>query len=233
MERRKFAGLNAYIAGGSDGSGAGEGPVVVLMHGFGAPGDDLVDFAQALRLPNRPRFVFPEAPLPLDGGPGRAWWMLDMELFERRARGERIDRSGEIPPTLPAVRNQVAELLTEVAQEFAVGPSRMILGGFSQGSMVACDVALHAQEKPAALMLLSSTLIAEPVWQPLMASLTELPVLQSHGRLDPILPFEDAERLATLLRQGGAELDFIEFVGGHEIPPPVLGAMARTILALG
>lgn len=229
MERRKFAGLNAYVAGDRSAGG----PVVVLMHGFGAPGDDLVDFAQVLQLPNQPRFVFPEAPLTLDGGPGRAWWMLDMELFERRARGERIDRSGEIPPALPSVRAQVSELLREVSEHFGVNASRTVLGGFSQGSMVACDVALHAAEKPAALLLLSSTLIAQPVWEPLMESLRGVSVLQSHGRRDPILPFEDAERLAAHLRQGGAELNFIEFLGGHEIPPAVLAGMARTIVKLG
>jgi phospholipase/carboxylesterase len=233
MQQKHFAGLRSYVAGGEDDRGGGRGPVVVLMHGFGAAGDDLVDLAHVLQLPNRPRFVFPEAPLSLDGGPGRAWWMLDMELFERRARGERIDRSGEIPPRLPAVRQQVTELLAEVTAFFGIGASRLVLGGFSQGSMVACDVALHADEKPAALLLLSSTLIAEPVWKPLMPSLSKLSVFQSHGRLDPLLPFEDAERLADLLRSGGADLSFMEFMGGHEIPPAVLAGMARTIVKLG
>ena len=233
MQQKQFAGLNSHIAGGNDGSGGGDGPVVVLLHGFGAPGDDLVDLARVLRLPNQPRFVFPEAPLAIDGGAGRAWWMLDMELFERRARGERIDRSGEIPPSLPAVRAQISELLSEVCRYFGVDSPRLVLGGFSQGSMVACDATLHAAEKPAALLLLSSTLIAEPVWKPRMASIAKLPVFQSHGRLDPILPFEDAERLAALLRAAGADLDFAEFMGGHEIPPAVLAGMARAIVRLG
>ncbi len=234
MQQRQFAGLNSYITGGEDGSGGGgDGPVVILLHGFGAPGDDLVDLARVLRLPNHPRFVFPEAPLALDGGAGRAWWMLDMALFERRARGERIDRSGEIPSSLPAVRTQVSELVSEVCAHFGVGPSRLVLGGFSQGSMLACDVTLHAADNPAALLLLSSTLIAESVWKPRMASLAKLPVFQSHGRFDPILPFEDAERLAALLRGAGADLDFREFEGGHEIPPAVLTGMARAIVRLG
>ncbi|MFT3928019.1 MAG: phospholipase [Myxococcales bacterium] len=230
MERMNFAGLTSHVLEESD----SDGPVVVLMHGFGALGDDLVPLGDALlELPNRPRIVCPEAPLSVEGGPARAWWMLDMEVFERRARGERIDRSQELPPNLPTVRAQVGELLREVAAYFQVQPSRLVLGGFSQGSMVACDVALHAAEKPGALLLLSSTLIAEPVWRPLAPTLHGVPVFQSHGHLDPLLPFEDAERLSALLRAGGADLSFVEFRGGHEIPRPALLGLAKTIAQLG
>ena len=51
------------------------GSAVVVLHGWGAPGDDLVPLAEAL---NRPgvRFFVPAAPLPEMGG-GRAWWHLD------------------------------------------------------------------------------------------------------------------------------------------------------------
>jgi phospholipase/carboxylesterase len=233
MRKETFGELSAYVAGGDDGRGGGKGPVVVLMHGFGAPGHDLVDFAQVFRLPNQPRFVFPEAPLLVDGGPGRAWWMIDQELFERRARGERVDRTDEQPAALPSVRSQVAHLLAEVQTRLGVEPSRVVLGGFSQGSMAACDVALHGETKPAALLLLSSTLIAQSQWAPRMASLRGLKVMMSHGTFDPILPFDDAVRLAELLQEGGADLEFYQFGGGHEIPPPVLREMARIIGNLG
>src|SRR5258708_37201921 len=48
---------------------------VIVLHGWGAPGDDLVPLAEAL---NRPgvRFFVPAAPLSEVGG-GRAWWHLD------------------------------------------------------------------------------------------------------------------------------------------------------------
>src|SRR5262245_263142 len=62
---------------------------VILCHGFGAPGDDLVPLrAELLQL--RPqlaqeRFIFPEAPLSL--GPGsRAWWLIDFETVQRLQR---------------------------------------------------------------------------------------------------------------------------------------------------
>jgi phospholipase/carboxylesterase len=113
-------------------------------------------------------------------------------------------------------------LIEEVEKRFGVTRKQLVLGGFSQGSMLALDAALHMKEKPAGLLLLSSTLIARPRWEPLMASLAGVPIVQSHGAQDAILQLADAERLAALLREAGANLRWVEFRGGHEIPPVVL-----------
>jgi phospholipase/carboxylesterase len=229
MRIERFGSLRARLTGGDDGQGGGSGPLVVLMHGFGAPADDLVDFGPLLRAPAGTRFVFPEAPLLLDGGPGRAWWMIDIEDFERRARGERIDRSQQVPDDLPAVRGALLELLAEVESRLSAPLGRTLVGGFSQGSMLACDVALHAPQRPAGLLLLSSTLLAQRVWEPLMPRLAGLPVLQTHGLYDPLLAFDDAERLRDLLRAAGADVTFVSFPGGHDIPPPALEAAASFV----
>ena len=42
MRIAQFGGLTVRLTGGTDGKGGGNGPIVVLLHGFGAPGDDLV-----------------------------------------------------------------------------------------------------------------------------------------------------------------------------------------------
>lgn len=229
MRTEQFGELTARVTGGRDGHGAGDGPVVVLLHGYGAPGDDLVDLAHYLRVPADVRFVFPEAPSLLEGGPGRAWWMLDMELFERRMRGEQIDRSDELPPALPKVREQLLAALSELEHKLSVTRSRMLVGGFSQGSMLACDVVLHADQPPAGLILLSSTLIARTLWSERMTNLKGLPILQTHGLRDPILPYADAERLRALWLGAGADLTFVPFPGGHELPPVTLQALTDFI----
>jgi phospholipase/carboxylesterase len=229
MRKERFGELSATVTGGTDGRGGGDGPLVVLMHGYGAPGDDLVDLAQFLHVPKSVRFVFPEAPTLLQGGPGRAWWMLDMAALERRMRGERIDRSEELPAALPALREVLLTSLAAMETSLGVGRERMLLGGFSQGSMLACDVALHAEVKPAGLVLLSSTLLAQTAWSAQLHSVRGLPVLQTHGQRDPILPYEDAERLRDLLLEAGAALRFVSFPGGHELPPVTLEALAAFI----
>jgi phospholipase/carboxylesterase len=227
MRIERFGKLRARVTGGDDGQGGGEGPLVVLMHGFGAPGDDLVDLGAMLAAPAGTRFVFPEAPLVLDGGPGRAWWMLELDDFERRARGERVDRSQQVPDDLPVVRGAVLELLAEVEVRLSAPPARTVLGGFSQGSMLACDVALHAEQRPAGLVLLSSTLLAQRVWEPRMPRLAGLPVLMTHGLFDPLLAHDDALRLRDLLVAGGADVQFVSFPGGHELPQVAFDELGR------
>jgi phospholipase/carboxylesterase len=227
MHIEQFGELRAHVKEGE--RNAPDDPVVVLLHGFGALGDDLVDLGDALPVPPNVRFVFPEAPLLVDRGPGRAWWMIDPELFERRARGERVDRTRELPPGLPEARRLLSSALDAMQARFSIDRSRMILGGFSQGSMLACDLALHEAQQPGGLVLLSSTLIARSLWEPRMASLRGLRVLQTHGYHDPILPYGDAEKLAELLQEAGARHTFVDFAGGHEIAPPAARALARFI----
>jgi phospholipase/carboxylesterase len=231
MRKVRLGELGAYVTGGVDGEGGGDGPVVVLMHGFGAPGFDLVDLAQYVPAPAALRWVFPEAPLSLEGGPGRAWWMIDNELFERRMRGERVDRTEEVPPRLPAARAELSSLLDAIEHELGAPRAEQLLGGFSQGSMLAIDQALHARERPRGLILLSSTLIAASEWTPRADAVRDLPILQTHGRADSILPFEDAERLRRVLEDGGAKLTFVPFQGGHELPPVALRALAEFLKA--
>jgi phospholipase/carboxylesterase len=96
--------------------------------------------------------------------------------------------------------------------------------------MLALDVALHRAAPPDGLILMSGTLLAEPVWRPRMAQLSGVPVMLSHGRHDGLLPFGIAERLRDALTAAGAVVDWQPFVGGHEIPPAVLDA-AGTLLA--
>jgi phospholipase/carboxylesterase len=83
-------------------------------------------------------------------------------------------------------------------------------------------VALHREPSPAGVVLLSGTLLAAREWTPRMAARRGLPVFQSHGSHDPLLPFSQAERLRDLLREAGAAVEWHPFRGQHEIPPEVL-----------
>ena len=217
----ELAGLKVRVVDRS--RGAPNPTTVVLLHGFGAPGDDLVPLASVIDAPAR--FVFPEAPLELGGpyGNARAWWLLDLaRLEEDLRRGVPRDRRNEIPDGFPAARAQVLRLLEQVEARLPTG--KLVLGGFSQGAMISLDVALHRDKPPDALMLMSGTLLAASEWEPRMPKLRGVPVLQSHGRGDALLPFGIAEVLRDQLRAAGAAVEWHDFVGGHEIPMTVLAA---------
>jgi phospholipase/carboxylesterase len=231
MREAVYGGLKVRLTGGTDREGGGSGPLLVLMHGFGAPGSDLVPLWRELDVPRELRFAFPEAPLALDipgmpdfgpEGP-RAWWLIDMEKLESAiTSGRARDLTRDVPEGLAGAREQVTAMLDELQAELGVDGAQTLLGGFSQGAMLALDVALSSERPLAGLVLLSGTLLAEELWLPRMPARAGTPVLQSHGRADPLLPFSIAERLREELGRAGLDVRFVPFNGAHEISGSVL-----------
>jgi phospholipase/carboxylesterase len=235
MRGARWADLNVRVVGDHDGRGGGTGPVVVLLHGYGAPGDDLVPLAQALDVPSEVRFVFPEAhlmPDELAAYGGRAWWPIDMVALQRAiAEGGGRPMMTRVPEGMPEARARLIALLAQIEHELSVTSQQITLGGFSQGSMLACDVVLRTTQPFAGLALLSSTLVCAEEWQPLMAARRGLPVFQSHGTHDAVLPYERALAQRELLEAAGLDLTWLPFPGGHELPANVLAALGAFIRA--
>lgn len=228
MKEVQLGTLKARIAGGTDREGGGTGPVVVLMHGFGAPGTDLVPLWRELPVPQAVRFVFPEAPLELGFG-GRAWWQIDMARLQDRSSSAIARLVAEVPEGSAAAREAVLGLLAALERDFGAKPETTVIGGFSQGAMLATDIVLRTQRPFAGLAILSGALISNDEWRPLMGARAGLPVVQSHGRADPVLPFAVAEQLRNELSAAGLAVDFVPFNGGHGIPGSVLEALASLI----
>jgi phospholipase/carboxylesterase len=237
MRLLKLGQLMVRLVGGTDREGGGEGPLVVLMHGFGAPATDLVPLFRTLQVPPEVRFAFPAAPLVLDARAAdddapRAWWMIDIARMQTAIlRGDGPDLAREAPPGLPAARAAVRDMLTAIERELATPPERVVLGGFSQGAMLACDVTLRAERPPAGLVILSGAPVCVDEWQALASKRAGLRVLQSHGRSDPILPFEGGEWLRDLLVGSGVNVEWVPFNGGHGIPSGVLERLGQFVTA--
>jgi phospholipase/carboxylesterase len=209
--------------------------LLILCHGFGAPGDDLVALGAELferrpELAGRVRAIFPAAPMDLSphGVPGgRAWWLVDVE----RLLGTQDLRQlqNDIPEGLARARRLLLGLVERATRDAGLPLGRLVLGGFSQGAMLATEVALRLDEAPAALCLFSGTLIHQAEWRRLAPRRSGLEVLQSHGRQDPLLPFANAEALRDLLSEAGAKVDFVPFSGGHAIPYEVVDRLAALV----
>ncbi len=212
--------------------------VVVFCHGFGAPGDDLValgeEFARSVpSLGQSARFVFPQAPLSLEAlgwGDARAWWMIDMaKLQMAQQTGQLRDLRTERPSGMTEARDQLLALLTELQAETGIPWSKFVLAGFSQGAMIAVETLRHLPAPLGGAILFSGTLINESEWRKPSPNLHGLSIMQSHGRSDVILPYSLSLELKSLLESQGATVRFVEFAGGHAIPPPTLRA-ARELL---
>src|SRR5438034_11190632 len=144
---------------------AGEKPTlaVVLCHGYGASGTDLVPLAQpllttaAVEMPSKAVLIFPAAPLDLaeQGVPGgRAWWPVDLDRLINRRTPELLDQFRKAcPPGLPEARDRLLDLLTEAGRHYGLTADRFVLGGFSQGAMLTTDVALRLKKTSAGLVI--------------------------------------------------------------------------------
>jgi len=201
------------------------GTVVVLFHGYGAPGDDLVPVARELDVDPSTRFVFPAAPIDLQpgfgmGGP-RAWWHIDMAALEDAlARGRQREFLSDVPVGMKEARELACALLDEVDK--TMQPTRMILGGFSQGAMLATSITLETDRKVDGLIAWSGTYLCEQIWKPRMHLRAGLRTLHTHGTHDPLLPHALAEKLAHDMKEAGVNAEFVSFRGQHQVPPIAL-----------
>ncbi|MCP4513454.1 MAG: phospholipase, partial [Fuerstiella sp.] len=134
-----------------------------------------------------------------------------------------------LPDGMLAASEQFLEALREMQTRYGLGDSETVLGGFSQGAMLSTDVVLRHSVLPRNLVLFSGTVLCSAEWQQFAADHPGCPVLQSHGRQDPVLPFPPAETLRDLLGRSGFVVNFRPFDGPHTIPEQVLLDLARLL----
>ncbi len=236
MKSLRLAGLDARVVTPvplGDGAASEQAGCVVLLHGYGAPGTDLVPLARELRAPAGTRFVFPAAPHALEMGlpapyAGRAWWHIDMLRLQMAVQTRSLEAlANHRPPGIDEARQALSAFLDALYGELGVAPERLVLGGFSQGAMLSCDLAL-AEERPlAGLVLLSGSFISRADWLAGMGKRQGLPVFQSHSPDDQVLPLQLAEELHAALRAAGADAELVRFRGGHGIGNSVLEGLSQ------
>lgn len=200
---------------------------VVLFHGYGADMNDLAPLHRYLDPDGKFHWYFPNGPVPVPFGnmwEGRAWFPIDMAELERAMRENRHRTfADKRPPEFLASLETVELELRELQKRH----SKLILGGFSQGAMLASHLA--ARLSPTALIILSGTLLDRTGLEaaPFERS---VPFFQSHGDNDPLLSLAQAKDLNQLLKEKGWDGVWAPFRGGHEIPPQVLQTL-MTFLA--
>ena len=174
------------------------GATVLMLHGFGASAEDLYPLSQ---LYPDATWLFPNGPLEIPimpGYNGRAWFPVDIEGLQQALQEGNFDAvANAFPPELTEARERIDWLIDDLE----IPRSKLIIGGFSQGAVLAIETALHSVEPVAALLIFSGTLVAEPEWRRLSHAHAKTRFFQSHGKNDTLLPFKKAEELGALLRE--------------------------------
>ena len=198
------------------------GSVLVFLHGYGGRPDSpsLLDLARTIvRKHRKMRVILPEGPV-RDAG-GRAWWSFDDHDSPHHARGD--EQGEELAPTPPlaSARAALTSVLKEVSTRHA--PHAIVLGGYSQGGMMAMDLALLRVAPVERVAVLSGTLLAASVSGLRGTGIVKEPVFVTHGRRDETLSFAAGERLRTLLSNHSHPVMWRPFDDGHRLPPdPIL-----------
>ncbi|MBV6492803.1 MAG: hypothetical protein LDLANPLL_00808 [Turneriella sp.] len=214
--------------------GKEDAPTFFCMHGYGANAFDLAPLAPYLAFPQGTRYLFPEGILNVDLGfsnEGRAWFPIDWVEIERiRREGGLRDLSKSLPPGMAEAREKVISIMEGLGCDF----EKTYLGGFSQGAMMATEITLSHPKYFKGLILFSGTLVNRVGWETqarekYLSQGKVLSFIQSHGRLDPVLPYAAAERLFQLLAANGGKGDLVGFDGQHEIPQIVLAKVNHWI----
>jgi phospholipase/carboxylesterase len=181
--------------------------LLVLHHGRGTDERDLIGLADLVDPEKRLRVVSPRAPLQLPGSPGYHWYLVPRVGYPD-------------PETFEAARAALAELHDELWEESGIGPERTVLGGFSMGAVMSYTMGLSAT-RPAVAGILAFSGFVPTVegWEPALADRTETRAFVSHGRRDPVIGIDFAERARELLSEGGLDVTYRESDLGHQIDP--------------
>ncbi len=187
--------------------------LVVLVHGYGADGQDLIGLAphwQSL-LPTV-AFAAPNAPMRIPGGPGYQWFPIS-----------RIDPH-EMQKGVEAVGPVLDAYLDGELARLGLPPERLALVGFSQGTMLSLHLGLR--RKVAAIVGFSGLLAGAPPAGEMP------PVLLTHGDSDTVIPPQAMFLAAAQLGLAGARVQWHLAPGmGHGIDPDGM-AMAGQFLNL-
>jgi phospholipase/carboxylesterase len=186
-------------------AGAPEG-ALVLLHGRAVDENDLFPLLDVLDPERRLVGFTPRAPLTPPGHVGNHWYVVPRVGYPD-------------PGTFTESYEALDRWLAAVAEHTGVPSERTVLGGFSQGTVMAYAMGLgEGRPRPAAILALSGFVPTVDGWEPDLVGRTGLPVYISHGVNDPIIPVEFA-RAARELLEGTVDLTYRETPMGHGIDP--------------
>jgi len=190
--------------------------LVILLHGLGADGNDLIGLAPywAPLLPDA-EFLSPNAPFPCDMAPyGYQWLSARDPSPEARLAGARA--AGAI----------LDGFITDELAKRDLGESDLALVGFSQGCMMSLFVGPRREKQLAGIIGYSGRLIAPDILGEEIRS--RPPILLVHGTDDPMVPYASMPDAETALKGAGVSVETLTCPGiGHSIDGHGLQAGGR------
>lgn len=235
LARGSWGGLDGFVAAPAPADRGG--PALVLLHGFsgrpeqafGRRHDERWQGVLRDLVTRRGVRVF----LPAGLEPfreGRAWWGGDGHYWPAHAAddGGDAEAPATLDPPVAAARAAIQRLLAEIRSTFA--PTSLVLAGYSQGAMLALDVALARNPPVDRLVVVAGRMLATSL-AGLRAAGPRFPAFFAHGREDKTVPFSAGKGAAARLTRQGHPVTLRAFDGGHRPPPRDIFAELATFVA--
>lgn len=171
-----------------------------MLHGVGSNGNDLTSLADALKgaLPSAV-FVAPNAPSPSSFGSGYQWFSV--------AGVTEDNRSARILDARPSFDKTISALVEE--HGFSGRLDRVVLVGFSQGTIMALDAVASGRWPVGAVVGFSGRLASPLPLQPATAT----PILLVHGSSDAVIPASESSKAAATLHRLGLKVETLILPG--------------------
>jgi phospholipase/carboxylesterase len=170
---------------------------LLLLHGTGGDENDMIPLGRDLD-PNA-ALLSPRGQVLENGMP---------RFFRRLAEGV-FDEEDVVRRA-----HELADFVGVAAARYEFDPKHVIAVGFSNGANVAAAILLLRPEVLAGAVLLRAMV---PIVPPVLPDLAHAGVLLSSGTQDTIVPVENAERLAAMLRKAGADVALRLEPAGHSL----------------
>lgn len=201
-------------------SGGAPKQAVVLLHGYGSDGNDLIGLAPHWQ------DVLPDAVFIAPNGPEQCRQLASgYQWFDISFEGDRLARRQE---GVVAARPILLEFLDDLWRQSGIGPENTILAGFSQGAMMALHVGLSLDRPLLGIVGFSGALLVPEGFG--TTALAKSPVCLVHGDMDGVVDPAHSADADTALRQAGyAVSTHISPRVGHGIAPDGL-AFATTFI---
>lgn len=180
-------------------------PPLLLLHGTGGSEHDLLRFGRAISPGSA--LLSPRGDVSEGGA---------LRFFARLAEGV-FD-----PEEIIRRTHALADFITFASAHYHLDPARLIAAGFSNGANIAATLLLLRPAVLAGAVLLRSMVVLDQAAAP--GTLTGKRVLLSNGSMDPLVPPDHPERLAQLLRAGGAEAKVLSISASHGLTPQDVAA---------
>ncbi len=181
-------------------------PVIIMLHGYGSNEEDLFDIAKSFD----PRFLTLSLRAPNNAdGQGYCWYKLDF-LPDKKFKYDYTQAKES--------RNKILSFISYACKAYKADSTQVFIIGFSQGTIMAYDIAVSKPEKIKGVVALSGRILDETKkikFDPL--KLSNVKFLIAHGTMDNVIDFKDGEDASKFLQTEKKNVTFKSYEIPHSL----------------